>query len=264
MSSFDSVKLNAHRLEQAALGFPLLRGCPNTGAISLLILLDALPAEERVAYAEQLTKLDEVQASRPPKTNAELHDLIRGFPLVARHMGPILGMVPPLAQPRDFRRMPVKLIASLLKEAGPGGVEQIARTLLLSDDPAARLPAREHVSSLEEAVPVKPARLRKLIDQMMKEGFGSEPQRLGKDHTIYDARLPNGQFRLHAMFAPPGRLLPQFDYRLEIAHDGKARSAFTYEEAWRLPASWDYLTETNAGRSIDHLRQLVSTCIALA
>jgi hypothetical protein len=261
--SFDSAKLRQHRLEQAGAGFPLLRRCPNTSAISLLLFLDGLSAPERTDYARELTLLEEAQAARPPTSSAEMHDLVRSFPLVAQHMGPILGMVPPVARPRDFRRIPVKLLSKLLKEAGSGGVDQIAQTLLLSDDPAARLPAKDHAASLEELVPVAPARLRKLVDQMMKEAFGAEPQRLAKDHTVYEARLPGGHLKLHAMFAPPGRMMPQFDYRLEAALDGKARAAFTYEEAWWLPASWDYLTESNAGPSISRLGELVKLAVAL-
>ncbi len=258
---FDAAKLRQHRQEQAAHGFPLLRACPNTRAIALITFLDTLAPAEREDFANQLSCLEAEQASRPPPTQAAIQEQMRAFPLLARHFGASIGLDPPQAAARDIRQVPVRLMATLLAEAGAGGLETIGKTLMLSDEPEARVPSSAHAASLDEAVPVAPARLRKLIDRMMADRFGAKAQAIGKQHMVYDALVPAGQLRLHAMFAPPGRMTQQLDYRVEMRGTGHGLAA--YETVWRTPGVWDYLTESNAERSIVHLGTLIGVCFAL-
>jgi hypothetical protein len=131
-----------------------------------------------------------------------------------------MGLHPPQATALDIRQVPVKLMAKLLAEAGAGGLEAIGKTLTLSDEPEARRPSSAHAASLDEAMPVAPARLRKLIDRMMSDRFGATAQTIDKQHAVYDALVPAGQLRLHAMFAPPGRMTMQLNYHIEIKRHG--------------------------------------------
>jgi hypothetical protein len=258
---FDPAKLRQHRQEQAAHGFPLLRACPNTSAIALITFLDKLTSAEREDFANQLSCLEDEQASMPPSTHAAMQEQMRAFPLLARYFGASIGLDPPQVTARDIRQVPVKLMAKLLAEAGAGGLETIGKTLMLSDEPEARRPSTAHAASLDEAVPVAPARLRKLIDRMMSDRFGATAQAIDKQHTVYGALVPAGQLRLHAMFAPPGRMTQQLDYVIEMRTKGHGQVA--YESIWRLPSSWNYLTENNAERSIVHLGTLIGICLAL-
>ena len=117
-NNFDPGKRRAHRRAEAEAGFPLLRGCPNTAAIALVNYLDTLSPADQVAYGEQLSSLEEAQAANPPKTNNEFLDLVRARPLLARHMGPSLNLVPPEAKAIDIRVVPVKLLSAVLKDNG--------------------------------------------------------------------------------------------------------------------------------------------------
>ena len=258
---FDPAKLRQHRQEQAAHGFPLLRACPNTAAIACITFLDTLSPAEREDFANQLSCLEDEQASRPPPTHADFQEMVRAFPLLARLFGASIGLHPPQATALDIRQVPVKLMAKLLKEAAAGGLETLGKTLMLSDEPEARRPSPAHAASLDEAVPVAPARLRKLIDRMMSDRFGATGQAIDKQHTVYDALVPAGQLRLHAMFAPPGRMTKQLQYHIEIRGTGHGLAA--YETVWRTPGVWDYLTESNADRSIVHLGTLIGVCLTL-
>lgn len=258
---FDAAKLRQHRQEQAADGFRLLRACPNTRAIALITFLDTLAPAECEDFANQLSCLEDEQASRPPPTHAAMQEQMRAFPLFARHFGAIIGLDPPQATVRDIRQVPVKLMAKLLAEAGAGGLETIGKTLMLSDEPESRRPSTAHAASLDEAVPVAPARLRKLIERMMSDRFGATAQAIDKQHTVYDALVPAGQLRLHAVLASPGRMTQQLDYRIEMRGAGHGLAA--YETVWRTPGVWDYLTESNAERSIVHLGTLIGVCLAL-
>ncbi|MCZ8105059.1 MAG: hypothetical protein O9972_45100 [Burkholderiales bacterium] len=260
---FDSRKLRQHRQKQAAHGFPLLRACLNTGAIALITFLDTLTPAEREDFAKQLSCLEDEQASRPLPTHADFQEMVRAFPLLARLFGGSIGPHPPQATARDIRQVPVKLIAKLLKEAGAGGLETIGKTLMLTDEPEARRPSPAHAASLDEAVPVAPARRRKLIDRMMSDRFGAMAQAIDNQHTVYDALVPAEQLRLHAMFAPPGRMTMQLHYHIEMRPRSPGQGLAAYEAVWRTPNVWDYLTESNAERSIVHLGTLIGVCLAL-
>lgn len=260
---FDAAKLRQHRQEQAAHGFPLLRACPNTSAIALITFLDTLAPAEREDFAKQLSCLEDEQASRPPPTHTDFQEMVRAFPLLARLFGASIGLHPPQATALDIRKVPVKLMAKLLAEAGAGGLEAIGKTLMLSDEPEARRPSPAHAASLDEAVPVAPARLRKLIDRMMSDRFGATGQAIDKQHTVYDALVPAGQLRLHATFAPPGRMTKQLDYLIEMRPRSPGQGLAAYETVWRTPGVWDYLTESNADRSIVHLGTLIGVCLTL-
>lgn len=264
MTALDPVKVRAHRQEQAGLGFPLLRACPGTAAVGLIAFLDGLPPDRRIAFANEVSDLEDAQAARPPGSNAELHDLIRSFPLVYEAHGPKFAASGPERRAPTIRDVPVKLLANLLEEAGPAGIDGVARTLGIAADPAARRPPAGLAYSLEDIIPVAPARLRKLLDAALKQGFGAVVQRISAEHIVYDAPTASGQMRLHAMFVTKGRIRGQFSYALDIAKTGQPKLQTSYESIWRMPGSWDYLTEANAARSADHLKTLIATCLELA
>lgn len=264
MTALDPVKLRAHRQEQAGLGFPLLRACPGTAAAGLIAFLDGLPPDRRIAFANEVSDLEDAQAARPPGSNAELHDLIRSFPIVYAAPGPKFSASVPERGAPAIRDLPVKLLANLLEEAGPAGIDGVAKTLGLSSDPAARSLPAGLVDSPAEIVPVAPARLRKLLDAALKQGFGAGAQRIAADYIVYDAPIQGGHMRLHAMFVAKGRIRGQFSYSLDIAKAGMPKRQTSYESVWRMPSAWDYLTEANAARSADHLKTLIATCLDLA
>jgi hypothetical protein len=265
MNGFDPKRLRAHRESEAEEGFPLLRGCAGTGAIRLLAYLDDLTEGERRGFADQMSNLEERQAEAPLAAHEELLALVRGYPLVAGFLGPRIGLSPPEPAAVDLRFMPVKVLAKLLQEAGADGVEGLSETLRLSDDPRARAPAAAHAASLAEIEPVEPRRLRKLLDEAMARRFGATAQPLGKDHVRYEARGSDAWLRVDLMFAPPGRILQQFDYQFSAQRDGRPKVAMqSYEGVWRIPARWDMVTRANAERSVAHVAALVAACLELA
>jgi hypothetical protein len=265
MHGFDPVKVRRHRLQEAELGFPLLRGCASTEAISLVLYLESLDQSDRSAFADQLSSLEERQPARPPSSNEEIFALVRGFPLVAEFLGRRIGMVPIEPMPIDVRRLPVKVLANVLADERTGGFEGWSKIVRLSGDPAARLPTAAHAASVEEIVPVEPRRLRRLFDHAMSGTFGATPQLVDKQHVRYDASHPTGGFRVDLMFAAPGRAMHQFEYRFSANVDGRRRIWMeAYESVWRLAPRWDYVTQANAERSVAHLATLVAACMDLA
>lgn len=263
MAKFDLPKVRQHRRSQAEAGFPLLRDCPNTTAIQLIRFLDCLTIAEQIDFADQLSSLDDAEAANPPKTNDEFLDLIRARPLLARHFGPSLNLVTPVAKPVDIRLVPVKLLTAALKDNG--GLDGWAKIARISDDPAARVPPIPHAASYEDAIPIAPRRLRKLIDDALKMHFSADQQRLDKEHTRYVAPRDGGRVTIDVLFARPSDLRHQFDYRISAdMNAGRKLWNLAYESTWRTSNRWDYVTEANADRSIGHLMRVIDQTLALA
>jgi len=265
MQGFALPALRAHRCRQAELGYPLVRACPTTEAVKLSLYLDGLGEGDRLAYADQLSTLEEQLAAHPPASNADIHAVIRSLPLVCGFLAPRMGMVDPERRPVDLRVMPVKVLARILAENPSAGLEGLAATLGLSEAAEARAPAPVIAASLAEVVPVEPRRLRKLLDEAMVRAFAARAERVGKDSVRYTFARPEGAVRVDVSFAAPGRLLHQFDYYVSAQFEGRPKLWMTsYESVWRLASRWDGVTQVNAERSAAHLAQLVSACIDLA
>ena len=94
LRSFDIDKTRAQRLAEARAGFPLLRGCPNTAAISLCGLLDRIGQDQWSDFAGQMS--DFVQTDHPTSGMSvdERRNKLAEFPLVDALLGPAFGPSP--------------------------------------------------------------------------------------------------------------------------------------------------------------------------
>lgn len=249
--NFDPAKARAHRLEQARSGFPLLRGCPNTDAIARLAFLDGLSDADRLAFAGELSVVTEAQIA---DRNHPLDALLATAPLVAAFFAarrsPSQGVA----------FLPAKLYAGVCKDTGVGGFEGWAKMVAMPEE--AKAPAAAHAASRDELVPVAPRRLRKLIDEALTSRFGATGERVSSDHTRYVAPLPGGQFTVDILFAKGMGPSHQFEHRFGARMtNGRSVWMESYEGVWLSMSRWDYVTETNAERSVAHLAQLIETCI---
>jgi len=73
--------------------------------------------------------------------------------------------------------------------------------------------------------------------------------------------FPPGSFGSMRCSHPPGRMTKQLQYHIEIR--GTGHGFADYETVCRTPSVWDYLTESNADRSIVHLGTLIGVCLTL-
>lgn len=243
-------RLRAHRREQAARGFPLLRGSASTFVLQRLVALDALTEPDRVGYADELSDLAEAGLLAPAERAA----------LIARL--PVLAEVERATQLRpDLRFQTVKSLARLAAE--PGGIEGFIRFQGLTGA-AAELPA-PHVPSLDEAVPVAPARLRKAVLAAVGARFGGTVRRIDPEMEQVLAEVPGGRMVLNLTFAGKGggALGRQLDYSFWADIAGRRREPAAYEGLWLLPAQWDLITAANVDAAAAHLVRLVETRLAL-
>ena len=246
-------RLRAHRCEEAARGFPLLRGCPSTFVLRRLVALDALTPRDREDYADQLSDLADAQAGGT-LGHAEREDLVQRLPLVAE----VERAVP--ARP-DLRFQTVKNLARLA--ADPGGIEGFVRLQGLTGEAAG--PPRPHVPSFAEAVPVTPAKLRKAMAGALEARFGGKVAKQGSDLDRLRVDVPRGQMVLNLEFAGKGggAMSRQFHCSLWADLDGVRMVPTSYEAIWLLPAQWDLLTPSNVAAAAEHLVRLVETRLTL-
>jgi hypothetical protein len=266
MQDFDQQKVRAHLRQQAGAGLPLLRGCPSTASIASIDWIDRLSSGDRLDFAEQLSEVSLAQASNLTMTN-EAHDaLFARFPLAGDFiLAKRFGSSGTERRTVDVRRIPVKLLSSILKDERSGGFAGFANTVLLSDMPEARAPASAHAASFAEIVPVAPRRLRRLIGDILKQRFDATSERINAEHTRFSAQVPGGAVLIDVLFARGGGASHQFVYNFGAKMlDGRNVWMKSYEGIWKTASRWDYVTESNAERCVEHFADLIERCIELA
>ncbi len=247
-------QVRVHRREEAARGFPLLRGCPSTFVLRRLAVLDRLSEAERVIYAEELSDLAEAQAAAL-LAQVEREALIARLPLVAQVEAAGAGRP-------ELRFQTVKNLARLAAE--PGGIDGFVRMQGLEGEAAG--PPLPHVATFEAAVPVSPAKLRKAMLAAVVARFGGAVQEMGSDLAQLRVDVPRGRMVLTLDFAGKGwgAMAKQMGYSFWADLDGRRMQPSTYEALWLLPAQWDLLTPGNVGAAALHLVRLVETRLELA
>lgn len=243
----------AHRRAEAVTGFPLLRLCPATAVQRWLARADLLDEAQRVELAEALSDLVEAQEAEPMS-----HEALMARIDARSVLRDVIGIGD--APERSARTIPVKLMARLIEEQG--GFDGVARLFQL--DGTGAEPPRPHVERWEEAVPVKPAALRKAAIAALVGRFGGEAKTDG-ELTRVMAVVPEGRMVLDLMFAGPGRAVSRqmsHGFFLDRA-DGTRVGRGCYEAMWRLGAEWDLITEGNLDRCMAHLVRVTEVRLAL-
>lgn len=234
----------AHRRAEAEAGFPLLRGCPSTFVQRWLLRVEGMDAAERVALAEGISDLSEAQAAGP------LDEAARGTFLAAHPLlQQALGSGPEV---QAARCIPVKIMALLLKEQG--GFEGVAR--LFGLEGARAEPPRPHVTAWDEAVPAKPAALRKAAEGAVLGRFGGTLRRDGEMSRI----VAEDGTGVDLIFAAPGRPGAR---QMMASLRATGRPLAAYEALWLLPMDWNLITAGKLDATVAHLVRVLEVRLAL-
>lgn len=259
-TSFDARKLLAHRIEQAEARWPLLRGCPSAAVIDRLTFLDSLTPDDALLLAHQMSELEARQQAHPPETEEERRAGVAQFPLLESYLEHYLAN-----RPKVIGRIPVKILAGVQKDTAVGGIEGWAKMTGLTEAQLV-LPA-PHASSIEDLVPVKPARLRKLVAALCAGLLGAKEEKLGSDFSRFTGAIGVTKVSVTATFAQSGGrpAARQLDYTVLAQRPDMERPSrqTSYESYLRLPGTWDFLTEQNAEPSIRHLGTVIQACVDL-
>jgi hypothetical protein len=246
----DKDAARAHRREEAAKGFPLLRGCPSTFVLRRLVALDRMTLRDREDYAGELSDL---AGAGPPAPEAR-EAMVKRLPVLAEVERAVAGRV-------DLRFQNVKTLARLA--ADPGGIEGFVRLQGLTGEAAG--PPAPHVPSFAEAVPVTPAKLRKAMAGALEARFGGKVGKQNSELEQLRVEVPRGRMVLTLSYPGKswGAMSRQFDWNVWADLDGVRMVPTSYEALWLLPAQWDLLTASNVEAAAAHLVRLVETRLVL-
>ncbi len=249
----DAEKVDHLRRTEATNGWPLLRRCPNTAAASRLAFLDELPGPEQVRFADELSAFE--SGTRSDETMNDWTSRASSFPLVARYLDDAAQ-----SRRRGIGAVPVKIIAGVRNDEVVGGLDGWIRQVGLTAHQA--LPPPWLANSLDELVPAPPRTIRRLVTRLMRERFEASAVKLGASDERFDLGIDGTPVRVTLMFAPSGgRSIHQLDYALQFP--GRPGAPSTLEQLWRTPGRWDYMTESNVERSVDHLGDIITAVAGL-
>ncbi len=155
----------------------------------------------------------------------------------------------------------MKTLARLV--ADPGGIEGFIKLQGLTGEAAG--PPAPHVPGFAEAVPVSPAKPRKVMAGALEARFGGKVVQQSPDLDLSRVEVPRGRMVLNLGFASKGwsAMSRQVDYSLWADLDGARMVPTSYEVVWLLPAQWDLLTPGNLERAAAHPVALVEARLEL-
>jgi hypothetical protein len=237
---------------EAAAGFPRLKRIPSTQVIRFLDYYAGLGRQGQDALLSAIAHFN--SAALDPELYAAEAGQRQQHPVFGRFLAAMAFRT--LTQ--GYRYTPMKLLAGLAKgAAATGGLAAWARSMGYSG--LELQPPAELLPNLDCINPVKPARLRKLIDRALAGLFSPQKTTFGSELSRYSGTYGQTQLSVDVIFAPSSRLNPrQLQYMVKaMVPGGSEPESATFEGLWSLHSTWDYLTEENADRSVDLLAELV-------
>jgi hypothetical protein len=248
----------AEMAEEVAAGFPTLRRIPSTPVVRFLDYWGTLEAPEQDALLDTLAWFGSVGAE-PERAAAETAE---------RQQNPVLARLNAALAFRGFnggyRYTPMKILGGVSQSVGglAGWIQNGGFSSLELQ------PRDELLPSVDLVQPVKPARLKRLVDRTLADLFSPRKAKFGSELSKYTGVYDHWQLTVDVLFAPSARLNPrQLQYVVSAVRSEptgeRCTGGGTYEGLWSLHANWDYITEENAERSIDLLRDLVVYLVQL-
>jgi hypothetical protein len=239
--------LRAELAHEASAGFPILSRTPCTQVVRFLDYWTTLAAADQDALLNSLARLASVIAE-PERAAAEM---------AQRQQDPALARLSAAVAFRGFaggyRCTPIKILGGIAKNKAIGNLEDWLKTCGCSA--LERQPRPELLPSPDCIVPVKPARLKKLVNETLTALFAPRKESLGSDGCKYVGGFEQSPLTVTVLLAPQGRQNPR---QLQYLVNGG-----TYEGLWHCHAIWDYITEENAERSVKLLNDLVVYLVRL-
>jgi hypothetical protein len=156
-----------------------------------------------------------------------------------------------------YRYCDVKTLAAIPQIAEFGSYEGwIEKTQRPWVSERALEPREDLLPQMECLTPAPAPRLRKLVKATLQaRGFTPEKTK-GSEHQYVNSS--GAVVRVDF-----GSYLGQLVYQVSAACGETRIVRLSYESLWSQPGGWDYLTEENAARSVDHLAELVEYLIQL-
>lgn len=248
--------LRADFAKESANGLPMLRRSPSTGTIRFLDYWETLTGSARGELLDAIARSSAMRFFPPP--------------LIARQHEELRTTNPALLLSRDamgraeytmgLRYLDLRMRKAMLGD--PESVAMMAKTrATLGWEPRDDI-RTDLVPDIENAKISKAADLRKPIDSMLRDLFANAKKKLPGGEAEYGGALEGREISVGIDFNARGIQL-----RTGVTIPDPGRRLFvwrtTFEDLWCGYSGWDYLTEENAPRSIELLREQIVYLVRL-
>lgn len=241
--------------DEADAGFPAVTRIPSTEAIKFLDYFAALDLDRRAALLDAMARLGALQFFPPPVISSDALDLTSNNPALLRYRN--------AQQSGDFafglRYVEPRMAKMMLMD--PDGIahrEEVRSGLNFQprDDPPKELVPD---SDIRKVQPANAPLLRKLTEAAFAQLFSPRKTKLPGGETRYAGSIGKTELTVTLDFASR---LAQLRWHVTLTMANPNLSASRIEDFWAR-SGWDYLTEENASRSIDLLRERVEYLVQL-
>lgn len=240
---------------EASAGFPRLKRIPCTYFIRFLDYFASLDPAAQDALLDGMARFGSAvffpTAGRADYEERTQHPALQRFDTMLKSLDFNGG----------YRYVDVRSLSMVARIEEFGGLDGWIKTRGFSG--LAVQPREDLLPDLRHLQPVKPTALRKLVDAAFQKLFAARKSRSAGGHWQYTGSLGENPLTLWLDF---GSQLGQLRYGVTVdnpAHTIKVVRV-SYESLWLHHLGWDYLTEENAGRSIDFLAEQVVHVARLA
>lgn len=240
---------------EASAGFPRLKRIPCTYFIRFLDYFASLDPAAQETLLDGMARFG--SAGFFPDSGRTDYEERRQHPAIQRFD----AMLKSLDFNGGYRYVDVKSLCMVAKVKEFGGLDGWIKSRGFSG--LALQPREDLLPELRYLQPTKPAALRKLVDAAFQKLFAAQKSHAGGGNWQYTGSLGGHPLTVWLDF---GSQLGQLRYGVTV--DNPAHSIrivrVSYESLWLHHLGWDYLTEENAGRSIDLLAEQVAHIARLA
>ena len=256
LKSAITAVLRTELAEEAGRGFPRLKRVPCTDIIWFLDWFAALDAGEQEALLDAMARwgaMGFLPKESGPQAVAELE---RQHPAFARFRAPRHRM----GYKGGTRYTEVKMLSMDpgMKESG-----HYHEDYRKNCSPLAFQPRVDLLPDLSHLKTAKAPLLRKLVNAALTKLFVPEIQKRPGGEVHYIGSLGASMLKVSVGF---GSMLSQLHYHVTVTNREYTIPCvgLSYEQLWDANLGWDYLTEENAGRSIDFFAEQVAYLVKLA
>jgi hypothetical protein len=233
---------------EADAGFSRLRRSPQTKVVQFIDYFASLSAQDQAELLDALALRGSLLINSSPTLLPPATQAFDRFQKTVTSQGPFSG---------GYRYCDVKTLAAIPKIAEFGSYEGwIAKTQRPWVSELALQPREDLLPNLECLTPSPAPTLRKLVKPALQtRGFTPEVTK-GSEHRY-------GNSAGAIVRVDFGSYLGQLVYNVSATCGETRILRLSYELLWSLPGGWDYLTDENAARSIDHFAELVEYLIEM-
>jgi hypothetical protein len=240
---------------EASAGFPRLKRIPCTYFIRFLDYFASLEPAAQEALLDGMARFGSAvffpEPGRAEYDERRQHPAIRNFD----------AMLKSLDFNGGYRYVDVKSLCMVAKARELGGLDGWIKSGGFSG--LALHPREDLLPELRYLQPAKPTALRTLVDATFEKLFAARKRHSGGGNWQYTFSFDGHPLTVWLDF---GSQLGQLRYGVTVDNPSHAIKLVrvSYESLWLHHLGWDYLTEENAGRSIDLLAEEVGYMARLA